>query len=130
EAEGPMCLDLFTLGFCAHDYGARFVAQLLWHLIRYGAGFRIKVSWNKAKAADPHLDTARLDLPDAAKVRLDKRRCGAHRVAVCWLCRKVFRTDFGYRRAASAGGANHAHRVCKNFWLIRLNRIAADRIHR
>ena len=64
------------------------------------------------------------------KVRFDKRQCRAHRFAVCRLCRQIFRTDFGYCRAASGGGADHAHCVCKNFRLIRFNRVAADRIHR
>ena len=125
-----MCFDFFTLGFGADDHGARFLAQFLWHLIRHGAGFRIKVGRNKAQAAHPHLHTAGLDLPDAAKVRFDKRQCRAHRFAVCRLCRQIFRADFGYCRAASAGRANHVHCVCKNFRLIRFNRVAADRIHR
>ena len=91
DSEGPMCFDFFTLRFGADDHGARFVAQFLRHLIRHGAGFRIKVSRNKAKAAHPHLHTAGLDLAYAAEVRFDKRQCRAHRFAVCRLCRQIFR---------------------------------------
>ena len=68
-----MCFDLFTRRFGAHDYGARFVAQLLRNLIRHHPGFRIKARRDEAEAAYPHLDTARLDLPNAAEVRLDQR---------------------------------------------------------
>src|SRR6266511_5443792 len=95
DSEGPMCFDFLTRGFGAHEYGARLVAELLWNLIRHGAGFRIKVGRNKAKAAHPHLHTARVNLPYAAKVRFDKRQCRAHRFTVCWLRRQILRTDFG-----------------------------------
>src|SRR5439155_22786319 len=74
DSEGPMCFDLFTLRFAAHDYGARLVAELLWNLIRHGAGFRIKVGRNEPKSAYAHLHTAGLDLPYAAKVRFNKRQ--------------------------------------------------------
>src|SRR6266481_4668398 len=46
------------------------------------------------------------------------------------MCRQILRADFGYCCPASAGGANHAYCVCKNFGLIRFNCVTPDRVHR